>query len=98
MHLCKDVQKQFPEDRALVEMGVWSYVGIPPFDSSGKPLGLLTAMSCKKLDNPQQLESLLQIFAVRASAELERKLAEVIFDSTGKAIQMNGTVRDDHRT
>ena len=72
----KDVQKQFPEDRALVEMGVESYVGIPLFDSSGKPLGLLTAMSCKKLDNPQQLESLLQIFAVRASAELERKLVE----------------------
>ena len=72
----KGVQKQFPGDRTLVEMGVESYVGIPLFDSNGNPLGLLTAMSCKELDNPQQLESLLLIFAARASAELERNLVE----------------------
>ncbi|MBI2471083.1 MAG: EAL domain-containing protein [Planctomycetes bacterium] len=72
----KDVQKQFPEGHALVKMDVEDYAGAPLFDSDGKPLGLLSAMSCKELYNPKHVESLLRIFAAGTSSELERKRSE----------------------
>lgn len=40
----RNVQQQFPEDHALVEMGVESYMGAPLFDSVGRPIGILVAL------------------------------------------------------
>jgi len=71
-----NAQQQFPEDRMLVEMGVRSYIGTPLFDSKGNALGLLVVMDRKPLKNRSMAESMLKIFATRASAELERKKAE----------------------
>jgi len=70
------VRQKFPDDHLLVEMGVESYLGTPLFDSSGRPLGLLTVMDTKPLSQIGLAESMLKIFAVRAAAELERKHAE----------------------
>jgi PAS domain S-box-containing protein len=72
----RDVQAQFPLDKMFEEMGVESYIGSPLFDSAGCPLGIAVVLDSKPLSNPKQAESMLQIFAVRASAELERKKAE----------------------
>jgi PAS domain S-box-containing protein len=71
-----NVQQLFPRDRLLVEKGAESYMGMPLFDSAGRALGLMVVMHSKELGNPQLAESMLRIFAVRASAELERKKAE----------------------
>ena len=38
------VQQLFPEDHILAQMNVESYCGMPLFDRSGKPLGLLVVM------------------------------------------------------
>jgi PAS domain S-box-containing protein len=70
------VQEQFPDDQLLVEMGVEAYVGTPLFDSSDRPLGLMVVLHRQPVRNPSIAESMLQIFAVRASAELERKRSE----------------------
>lgn len=72
----RGVQQQFPIDHMLAEMGIESYVGIPLFDSAERPMGILVVLNCKPLDNINTLESILQIFAVRASAELERSWIE----------------------
>lgn len=72
----RGVQQQFPIDHMLAEMGIESYVGIPLFDSAERPMGILVVLNCKPLDNISTLESILQIFAVRASAELERSWIE----------------------
>jgi PAS domain S-box-containing protein len=72
----RDVQAQFPHDHMLAEMGIESYVGIPLFDSGGNPIGLAVILNSKPLSNPELAESMLKIFAVRASAELQRKRAE----------------------
>ena len=72
----RDVQARFPDDPLLVEMGAESYVGSPLFDSAGRPLGLAAVLHTKPLENPKLAETMLQIFAVRASAELERRRAE----------------------
>jgi len=70
------VQAKFPQDRMLVDMQVQSYVGTPLFDSAGRVLGLLVALWCRPPANMRVAESMVQIFAVRAAAELERKRAE----------------------
>ncbi len=69
----EEVQKRYPRDRLLAEMGVQSYLGIPLFDSSGHVMGLMAVMGRHRFRNVPLGESLLRIFAVRASAELERQ-------------------------
>lgn len=87
------VQAQFPQDRQLVEMGAEAYVGTPLADSSGNTLGLLAALWKKPLGSSEVAESLLRIFAVRASAELERlraeeglRLASRVFETAAEGI------------
>ena len=57
----------------LAKLGAKGYVGSPLLDSAGRCLGLICALTRKPLQHPKLAESLLQIFAVRASSELERK-------------------------
>lgn len=70
------VQKMFPADVWLQTAGVESYLGIPFFDLSGRPLGHMGVMDHKPLTKSQFAESTLRLFATRAGAELERKHAE----------------------
>jgi len=66
------VAPMFPQDPLLAEMGVESYLGVRLSDSSGKSLGILVVMHDGPLSEPSQAESILRVFAARASAELER--------------------------
>jgi transcriptional regulator with PAS, ATPase and Fis domain len=70
------IQTLFPKDRALVEMGAEGYVGAPLLNSSGECLGLINAVTRRPVENLKLAEALLQIFAVSATAELERKYHE----------------------
>jgi hypothetical protein len=70
------VRATFPQDRILVDMQVESYVGTPLLDSTGRVLGILAALWCRPPANPRVVESMVQIFAVRAAAELERRRTE----------------------
>ena len=70
------VQSLFPEDTLLVEMGVESYVGTPLFDASGNALGILVVLDSMPLLEPDTARWLLQIFALRAAAELQRQKTE----------------------
>ena len=70
------VQQLFPEDTLLPAMGAESYIGIPLWDSTGKPIGLIAVMGTKPLSDDASVTQLLQLVATRAAAELERKHAE----------------------
>lgn len=72
----RDVQQCFPEDHLLAEMGVESYCGVPLFDRSANPLGLLVVMDDRPITKTTIIKDLLKIFASRAAAELERARAE----------------------
>ena len=72
----ENVQKHYPEDPILKKMQIAGYVGMPLIDASGNPLGLLVVLFRKPIVHVEQTKSLLTIFAARASAELERRLAE----------------------
>ena len=71
-----DVQKLFPRDKLLVEMGVESYRGIPLRNSSGDTLGILVVMNDGPMGGCERAWSILKFSAARASAELERRKAE----------------------
>jgi diguanylate cyclase (GGDEF)-like protein/PAS domain S-box-containing protein len=66
------VRARFPNDRGLAELSVEGYAGTPLTSSTGQQLGLLAVMSRRPLQNSSIVESVLRIFATRASAELER--------------------------
>jgi PAS domain S-box-containing protein len=66
------VQQLFPEDHILAQMNVESYCGMPLFDRSGKPLGLLVVMDNRPMTRGPLVKDLLQVFAARAAAELQR--------------------------
>jgi DNA-binding CsgD family transcriptional regulator len=71
-------------------MGAESYAAIPLFASDRKPLGIIAALGCspiKKEDKDRSI-SLLQIFSVRASAELERKKSEEALKSARNDLEI----------
>jgi formate hydrogenlyase transcriptional activator len=66
----------FPQDADLVALGAESYAGVPLTDHQGKILGHLVVMDDKpRLFGESELR-ILSLFAIRASAELERSRAE----------------------
>ena len=70
------VQRLFPGDSRLVELNAEGYVGAPLLDSNGRCLGLICAITRSPLANPKLAEAVLQIFAERAAAELDRQRTE----------------------
>jgi formate hydrogenlyase transcriptional activator len=73
---CRDLQKAFPHDKVLVELGAESYLGIPLLSSAGRVIGLLTVLDDQPMTDPPAGLSILRVFAARAGAELERLRAE----------------------
>ncbi|MBN2473242.1 MAG: PAS domain S-box protein [Pirellulales bacterium] len=72
------VGARFPEDPLLKKLGAESFLGMPLFDASGCPLGLLAVLDDGSLptDLLPHARSLLKVFAARATAELQRVRAE----------------------
>ncbi len=72
----QEVQKLFPEDNLLVEMGVECYIGIPLWDSSGSPIGLIALMNTTPKPEDSPAIHVLQLVATRAAAEMERERSD----------------------
>jgi PAS domain S-box-containing protein len=70
------IQQQFPQDNYLAAIQAESYMGFPLIDSDGQILGLISVMSRQPIEDAEFMAHILQIFAVRAAAELERQQAE----------------------
>ncbi len=66
------VQELFPEDKILADMEAESYAGVRLIDSSDGVMGLIAVIGKQPFKSPEKILSTLQIFASRASAELER--------------------------
>lgn len=70
------VQRLFPHDADLRALEIESYIGVPLHDSRSERAGLLVLLHRAAVQNHERIESMLEIFAPRAAAELERKQAE----------------------
>ena len=66
----------FPGDGTLNAHAIQGYAGYPLTDRSGANLGLVSIASRAPLHRLDRIESMMQIFAVRAAAEIERLRAE----------------------
>ncbi len=71
----EDVQFQFPQVRRLQEMGAKSYMGVGLYSSKERRLGILGIISRHTMPNTPINTEILQLFATRAAAELERREA-----------------------
>jgi PAS domain S-box-containing protein len=69
------LRELFPSDLDFGKLGVESYAGHPLDDSAGRPLGLIAVISRHPLEHPTFVESVMRIFAVRVTSELERLAA-----------------------
>jgi len=78
------IQQLFPDDHMLVDMGAESYVGVPLVDATGKHIGLIVVIGKKPMEKIKQVESILQIFAVRTVAEIERLKTEETLEKSSK--------------
>jgi len=67
-----DIQRKFPKDSLLVEMGAESYAGVPLFDSKGDALGVIAVLFRRPIIHEEKILATLDIFATRATAEIER--------------------------
>ncbi|WP_421656679.1 two-component system sensor histidine kinase NtrB [Leptothermofonsia sp. ETS-13] len=63
-------------DEILVEWQVESYLGIALLDSTGRILGHLAVLDDKPMEDEPRNRAVLEIFAARAAAEMERQQAE----------------------
>lgn len=73
----KNVQELFPKDRLLVEMGVESYLGVPVSNKEKKCIGHLAVLHDAKVSESLNTIAIMQVFANRVEAELERHKAEI---------------------
>ena len=72
----KGVRHLFPKDAVLQDMVAESYVGTTLWNSQGQPIGLIAVIGRKPLADTKLATAILQLVAVRAAGELERRQAE----------------------
>jgi transcriptional regulator with GAF, ATPase, and Fis domain len=78
-YVCSTVtqlQQLFPEDLWLQQIGVDSYVGVPMRNAAGAVLGHIAVLHTEPMEPTPDHLAVLEIFAARGCAELERVRAE----------------------
>jgi PAS domain S-box-containing protein len=70
------VARLFPRDAALVGRGIEAYLGVPVRARDGARLGLIVVTHDAPIDERLEPRAVVQIFAARVGAELERIRAE----------------------
>lgn len=70
------LQELFPGNKLIEELNAESYIGVPLVDINQNVIGNLCIVDVKPLLANDRTQALLQVFAARASAELQRKWAE----------------------
>jgi PAS domain S-box-containing protein len=68
----RGLQALFPKDETFVQMGLESYAGYPLNAADGSLLGVMSVASRRAIEDPNLVESIVKMFAVRAAAALER--------------------------
>ena len=72
----KNVLTSFPKDQFFIDNNIESYLGIRLVDSVNNGIGLISCIDTKEITCPIIMHSILEIFASRASSEIERMRTE----------------------
>lgn len=94
-HIENGVQRQFPHDELLRQMGVDSYMGIPLNSSQGQPLGLMAILGREAIASPDVARNFLEVFSNRAAAELERLQAEQELSASEERFRIAMTIMNE---
>ncbi|HYG76560.1 MAG TPA: PAS domain S-box protein [Planctomycetota bacterium] len=70
------VQAQYPDDKFLSDLKLESYLGTVLRDANGNATGVISILHDQPLDPELRPEFLIELFAGRVGAELERQRAE----------------------
>src|SRR6266478_4700195 len=71
-HYPDRIPELFPEDKGMIDLGTVSYLGVPLRDSRNRVSGHLVVFDDKPMPSDPLAVSVLETFAGRAGAELER--------------------------
>ena len=71
-----DLESRFPDDRILREIRAESYLGAAIRDADGEPVGHLAALDDRPIGDEESSETILRIFASRATAALDLRAVE----------------------
>ncbi|MFA5269347.1 MAG: PAS domain S-box protein [Methanoregula sp.] len=72
----------FPHAKDLADLSIHGYAGTPLRDSGGETLGILCILSRAPFKVDQVTREIIDLFAVKASAEIERKRAESLLKTS----------------
>ena len=75
-YFARDLQATFPQFQLVADLGAESYCAVPLRTKGGAAMGLLVVMDTKPLQQGDDLQALLEVFAPRVAAEYERRRAE----------------------
>lgn len=85
---CGDgIQGRSPRHDLLRQWGVKSCTGARLLDGSGATLGILAVMERQPMSEPAAKQAILQVFALRASAELERLRSEAALRASAERLR-----------
>ncbi|MEM9805601.1 MAG: EAL domain-containing protein, partial [Cyanobacteria bacterium P01_D01_bin.56] len=87
-YCCSNIQQQFPLCFSLVEMEAESYVGIALKDQEDQVIGVLCLYHQHPMHDINSVIQILQIFATRASVELERQRASIALEQLNQALEV----------
>ncbi len=77
VYVCPDNFRQVTAGLQMVtDLNIRGYVGATLYDNDGKPIGVLVTVSEEPIADPELAQSIVEVFAARASAELRRIQAE----------------------
>ncbi len=69
----REITRLFPEDRMLTEQKIESYIGKTIDNADGATVGVVAVLFRRPIEEHTVVSSILEIFAQRVSAELDRK-------------------------
>ncbi len=87
------VQEQFPDAPLLASIQAEGYVGVPLLDSEQQVIGNLCILHSAPLELPDRHRDLVQIFAARAAAELQRQRASTALARLNEELEARVQVR-----
>ncbi|NWF74759.1 MAG: sigma 54-interacting transcriptional regulator [Nitrospirae bacterium] len=76
VHFPDRILDLYPHDEDLKSSGAVSYMGVPLQDTDGHILGHMAVIDRRPIPEEPRIHAIFQIFAARASAELQRLRAE----------------------
>jgi PAS domain S-box-containing protein len=81
------VAELFPADEGLARRGIQAYVGTSLIGAGGASLGVLVVMHRAPVQRGAYWASMIEIFAARAAAEIERARAEALVRRTNASLE-----------